>query len=211
MTDFLNAIANLILDLDANLLLAINSLHAPWADTVMKTVSMRTVWIPFYLWLTYLLIRRYGWRKTLIGLLVLAVAITMVDQICGGIFRGLIARMRPANPDSPISQWVHIVDNYRGGSFGFPSCHAANATVVAAFAAAMLRRRVYTLILIAWILLMCWSRMYLGVHYPGDVLAGVLFGLPFGLGAACATDRITLSSITTVKKRLVRLLNLRIS
>lgn len=190
MIDFLNTLGNTIVQFDADLMLAINSFHAPWADTVMQIVSSRTVWIPFYLYLTWLLVRRFGWRQTLLCLIIIALCITIVDQVCGSVFRGLVGRMRPSNPDNPLSQWVHIVDNYRGGRYGFPSCHAANSTVVAAFVIGMLRRSAIAVVMIVWVLLICWSRIYLGVHYPGDVLAGILFGLPFGLGGAYASKRL---------------------
>lgn len=208
MIDFLHAIGEAIIRFDADLLLVINSFRAPWADTFMQLVSARAVWIPFYLFLTYLLVRKFGWRKTLLSLVVLAVCITIVDQICGSVFRGLVGRMRPSNPDNPLSQWVHIVDNYRGGRFGFPSCHAANATVVAAFVIGMVRRSVIAVVLIVWVLLMCWSRMYLGVHYPGDILAGILFGLSFGSGGAYVAKRL-IPLASTAMPRLLSLLHLR--
>lgn len=205
MIESLTSIANAIINFDNELLLAINSIHAPWADTFMQIVSSRTVWIPFYLFLSYLLVRRFGWRKTIVGLLVLAVCITLVDQICGSVLRGLVGRMRPSNPDSYISQWVHIVDNYRGGRYGFPSCHAANASVTAAFVSGLLRRSIITALMIAWVLLICWSRMYLGVHYPGDILAGILFGLPFGLGGAYISHTLMPHAVKTITDLLNRL------
>lgn len=205
MIDFLNAIGKAIIHFDADLMLFINSCHAFWADTFMQLVSSRIVWIPFYLILIYLLVRRFGWRNTVLSLIVLALCITFADQICGSVLRGMVGRMRPSNPDNPISQWVHIVDNYRGGRFGFPSCHAANATVVAAFVMGMVRRSVIAVVMIAWVLLMCWSRIYLGVHYPGDLLAGILFGAPVGFGGAYVSKRLILVDFAAMPRLLTRL------
>lgn len=97
--------------------------------------------------------------------------------------------MRPSNPDNPLSAAVTVVNGYRGGRYGFPSCHAANTWALTALLIPVLRNRLSTASLILWAVLNCWSRMYLGVHYPGDILAGTAVGIAAGLLVLSATRR----------------------
>jgi undecaprenyl-diphosphatase len=84
--------------------------------------------------------------------------------------------MRPANPDNPLSVFIHTVNDYHGGSYGFPSSHAANTAGLTCFCVFVLRRRWLSWVMVGWMVLVCYSRMYLGVHYPSDILAGWLLG-----------------------------------
>lgn len=162
--------------IDTCVLLTLNGFHTPFLDTVMEAASMRTIWIPLYVLLFIMVWRRYGWRGAVLALLAVGLGVAVADQICGQYLRHLVCRMRPSNPDNPISQWVYIVNNYRGGKYGFPSCHAANTAVVATLLSLWLKRRRITLWLFGWAALVSLSRIYLGVHYPGDVLLGFALG-----------------------------------
>ena len=102
-----------IIGLDTEILLWINSHHAPFWDTVMYIVSGKWVWIPFYMTLLYAIYLSYGFRTMILMGLMTAVAVTAADQLCGSLIRPYFERMRPANPDNPISGMVHIVENYR--------------------------------------------------------------------------------------------------
>lgn len=115
-------------------------------------------------------------KQTCIYLLALVAAIVLTDQVCATVIRPVVERMRPSNPLNPLSASTHIVDGYRGGPYGFPSCHAANSFALVVFMALFVRRWKFTLFIVGWGLLNSYSRIYLGVHYPGDLLVGGLIG-----------------------------------
>lgn len=173
MTDLLQ----LLNQWDTDLLLAINGWHNGYWDTFMYAFSGKWVWVPMYAALVYLLARNLPWRTTLWCLVGVALCITFADQVGASLIRPWAERLRPANPENPISDLVHIVNGYRGGRYGFPSCHAANTFGLAFYLMLVVRRKALTGLLVAWALVTCYSRAYLGVHYPGDLLTGALLGL----------------------------------
>ena len=173
MTDLLQ----LLNQWDTDLLLAINGWHNGYWDTFMYAFSGKWVWVPMYAALVYVLARNLPWRTTLWCLVGVALCITFADQVGASLIRPWAERLRPANPENPVSDLVHIVNGYRGGRYGFPSCHAANTFGLAFYLMLVVRRKALTGLLVAWALVTCYSRAYLGVHYPGDLLAGALLGL----------------------------------
>lgn len=98
--------------------------------------------------------------------------------------------VRPSNPANPLSEMVHIVGGYRGGSYGFPSCHAANSFALASFLILLFANRKLSLFIFAWAVLNSYSRVYLGVHYPGDLLVGAIIGTAAGLAMAFAAGYV---------------------
>lgn len=170
-----------LLQLDSDALLAVNGAHAPWLDPIMKMLSGRTVWIALYVAIAAVMWWMFGWRRALIAVIGAGVAVGLADFTCASIIRPFAERMRPSNPDNPISAMVHIVDGYRSGAYGFPSCHAANTLALAMFTTLVIRRWSYGVFIFAWAGLQCYSRMYLGVHYPGDLLAGGTVGTALAL------------------------------
>lgn len=168
-------------NLDQQIFLALHNLlrHA-FMDDVMWMVSGRWVWVPLYCAIFYTLWRWRGWQVALVYTVGIALAVTCADQLCATFIRPGVARLRPANEANPLSAMVTVVNGYRGGRFGFPSCHAANTCALAAFMLLALHRPAVTWTLMAWALLNCLSRIYLGVHYPGDLIVGAAIGAFFG-------------------------------
>ena len=161
---------------DSSILLAVNGMHSSYFDTFMWLCSRKFEWIPFYLSILYVLFRNFSWRVVLYSLVAMGVILLLTDAVSSHFIRPVVARLRPSNLENPISEMIHIVDNHRGGRYGFPSSHASNSWGLVFFVGLLLRRRVLTTFLACWALLLCYSRLYLGVHYPGDLLAGMLLG-----------------------------------
>ena len=150
------------------------------ADQFFDWVSFMPIWIPVYLWAAFAVYRKYG-KKIAIAILFCASLILISDQTCNR-FKNFFHRYRPTH-NLEISQKVHTVNNYKGGQFGFVSGHAANTSAFVCFLFMLLKpmRRGFVLGLMAWVLLIGLSRIYLGVHYPFDILGGYLVGSIYGL------------------------------
>lgn len=168
-------------DIDARLLLIVNGAHSPFFDSVMWCISGRWIWVPFYAVLAYLLFRRMSWKRASICLVTIGLIILAADQTCATLIRPEIGRLRPANINNPLSSFVHVVNGYRGGRYGFPSCHAANTFALAVFMSLVIRHKWFTVMMFSWAFVVSYSRMYLGVHYFGDLFCGATIGSLFAV------------------------------
>ncbi|MBK6371655.1 MAG: phosphatase PAP2 family protein [Flavobacteriales bacterium] len=166
--------------LDRAAFLVLNGLHAPWADEVMRVVD-RFIWIPLYLLLLIVLQRRFGWRGLAWAVPSIALLIFMADKGSVLLFKETVQRLRPCF-EPLLEGKVHLVYASCGGKYGFVSSHASNHFAIAVFMSMALRStpRWATAALLLWAALIAYSRVYLGVHYPGDVLVGGLWGTLVG-------------------------------
>lgn len=165
--------------IDAQIFLFFNGMHAPFWDHFMLIYSSTWIWVPLYLSFFFVMMKNFPIKVTLTTLLVIALLILCCDQTASGLIKPWVARLRPSNLDNPLSQWVHVVNGYRGGRYGFPSSHSANTWGLTFFAMYLVRNRKLTFSLSIWALLTCYSRMYLGVHYFGDITVGALIGFAY--------------------------------
>lgn len=165
-----------LVEVDSQWLLAINGWRAEWADCFMYAFSGKWIWVPMYVAIFYVIVRNLSWKLALGCVVTVTLTIVFADQVGATLIRPLVCRLRPANLENPLSEFVQIVNGYRGGRYGFPSCHAANTFGLAFLLFYLFRNRVLTTFIMGWAVLTCYSRAYLGVHYPGDLLAGALLG-----------------------------------
>ena len=176
MLDYLN-------DIDTEVLLAINGLHGTFQDAFWWLISAK--------WASLLLVLAFVWillhqnrRHALLTMAMLVLTFVLADQISSGLIKHLVERLRPSQ-DPSLDNMIHIVNNYRGGKFGFVSSHAANSFAAATLIALVMRHKAVTFSLFTWAVLQCYSRVYLGVHYPGDILGGMVVGILVGCLVWC--------------------------
>jgi len=155
-------------------------------DRFWYAVSAKTTWIPIAIAL--LMSFSYGKQDWLIPVFIvvgLALTVTVADQISSSFIKPYFSRFRPSHNDE-ISGLLHFVNNYKAGRYGFVSSHAANAFGVLAFLTPIMRHKISIVVLAVWTCMVSYSRIYLGVHYPGDIIGGALVGFTSGLGVQIA-------------------------
>lgn len=180
-----------LIHIDTQILLAINGWHAPWADILMWIISAKATWIPLYLLLIGLLVWRYRkpsptsvkWLQKVpacvVMIVVIGLAVGAADFIASGILKDLVARPRPTRVPE-LEGVLHLVNGYKSGRYGFVSSHAANTMAVALLFSLIWRNKIATCGLMLWVAANCYSRMYLGVHYPMDIIGGLVVGCLVG-------------------------------
>lgn len=185
-----------LLQADENIFLALNSIRSPFFDRVLFMFSGKFIWGLMYGAMLVALFRGFrNWKVALAWTLATVLAIILADQICASVLRPWFERLRPTNPENPISALVNTVNGYRGGTYGFPSCHAANSFALATVTAFIWKGSRIKWFLFIWAALNSYSRVYLGVHYPGDLLVGAILGCIFGF-IAYAIGRLFVRHLT---------------
>jgi undecaprenyl-diphosphatase len=172
---------------DEQLFLFLNGDGGYWLDRFMWFSSGKFSWLPIYVVLLFLLYKKLGAKGLLWLIPVLVLCITANDQLASSVFKHWIQRLRPSH-EPHLANFIHLVHGsngelYFGGKYGFYSSHAANNAGVLTLVLLLIRpvKNWVTAALVAWVLLIGYSRIYLGVHYPGDILMGFGMGTLLGL------------------------------
>lgn len=167
--------------LDKTATLSLNANMGSFADSMFWGLSSKLIWIPVALLFLFFVIKKKDnlpMAKILI-VLALVLTITLCDQFSSSLVKPLVARFRPSH-DIHLSALLHYVNDYHGGKYGFMSSHAANSFGAAVFGARIIRKLYFTVFLFILATLVSYSRIYLGVHYLGDVLCGAIVGCLIG-------------------------------
>jgi len=166
--------------IDNELFLFLNGLHNSFFDFLMYWISNRFIWIVLYLWLLYLLVKKYPGKQAILVIIMVALLITVSDQLTV-FLKNWFQRPRPCHNED-LAGMIHVVKDVCGGPYGFVSGHAANSFALAVFLIPLLSDRIpfFKPAILFWAGAIAYSRVYLGVHYPGDIIAGALLGFFLG-------------------------------
>jgi undecaprenyl-diphosphatase len=164
--------------LDQKLFLFLNSHNSPFWDQVMHAISGIVIWAPLYLAILIFLGVKHKRKFPLIFLFII-LAVTLSDQVSVHLFKNVFQRLRPCHEPS-LQGLVHLFNGECGGRYGFVSSHASNSFNIALLSLMFIKKRWFTISIILWALIIGYSRVYLGVHYPGDVICGSVVGAFIG-------------------------------
>lgn len=175
-----------IIALDWQLMELLNFDGGPVMDALMYGISYKFTWVPMYMLLLWLVWRKYcDWRQLLLFVVITALIVLLSDQIASGFIKNTVQRPRPSHQPG-IMELLHYVNEYKGGAYGFVSSHASNTIAVAVWIYYYLSQKAGRLLthrhllkwcMILYVVLNCYSRIYLGVHYVGDIIGGLIVGL----------------------------------
>ena len=168
-----------LLNIDRYMLLSLNGSDSLFWDGCMLVYTSMAVWMPLAFVLLCVLLKNNNIKDFFLLVVLVAVVATLTDTISSGICKPFFERWRPTN-DPMLMYAVDVVNETRGGRYGFTSSHAANSFGIATFIMLLIRNRALSASLIVWASMNAFTRIYLGVHYPGDILAGTAIGVVVG-------------------------------
>jgi len=175
--------------LDQSITLALNGSDSLFWDNLMMCVTNTFSWSLIIIMLLVIFFRNNYVRDAFIILLTIGLMIFVADRLCSGFVKPMVARWRPTQ-DPEIMYLIDIVDGYRGGRFGFFSGHACNTFCMATFLSLLFRYKAVTFTLYFWSATTTFTRLYLGVHYFGDVTVGLIVGCLIGWGFYYIYDKV---------------------
>lgn len=179
-----------MIELDKTLLLLLNGSDSLFVDGLATVLTAASTWVALYVALFYLVLRNNdNVRQIFLVVGGAALCAVLAGTVDDTIVKPLVARWRPTH-DPAIGMLVDTVNGYRGGNYGFFSAHAANTFSLAIYFSFIVRSRAFSFVMIGWSLVNCWTRIYLGVHYPGDILVGLLWGGIVGTALSYAVNRV---------------------
>lgn len=170
-----------IQDMDMQVLSLFNGSDNIMLDQMVQILTSGLTWIPLYVMLFFVVMRNnetMGQIALVVGSAIFCVL--FADGLVDGIIKQLAERWRPSN-DPTIKYMVQVVDDIRLKGYSFCSAHAANTMSLAVFFSLLIRSKMLTITLVIWSLINCWTRLYLGVHYPSDILCGMIIGIIVGI------------------------------
>jgi undecaprenyl-diphosphatase len=165
-----------IIDIDKSIFFFFNGMHSPFWDVVMALFTRTEYWLVFYAVLIYYIVKRYKLKAILI-LIIIALSVLVADQF-SGLIKDTVQRLRPTH-DPSMQGLVHNVLS-RGGMYGYFSAHASNTFAVASLLSFIFKNKNFNILIFCWATVVSYTRLYLGVHYPFDILTGIAFGFVLG-------------------------------
>lgn len=165
---------------DVKLFYFVNGLHNETLDFIMYWISYKWTWVPLYIFLLVFILKSFDLKHGILVIVSIVLLITLADRISTGILKPYFKRYRPTH-DVELKDQVHTVDNYYGSKYGFVSSHAANTFAIAVFFSLIFPNRTLRWLFL-WAALNCYSRVYLGVHYPLDIFFGAGLGVVLAIG-----------------------------
>lgn len=170
-----------IQDMDMQVLSLFNGSDNIMLDQMVQILTSGLTWIPLYVMLFFVVMRNnetMGQIALVVGSAIFCVL--FADGLVDGIIKQLAERWRPSD-DPTFKYMVQVVDDIRPKGYSFCSAHAANTMSLAVFFSLLIRSKMLTITLVIWSLINCWTRLYLGVHYPSDILCGMIVGIIVGI------------------------------
>jgi undecaprenyl-diphosphatase len=187
-----------LIQFDKQLLLWFNGSESLFLDSLITTLTNAKTWIPLYLSLFYVVVKsNQTVRDVFLILAAAGLCVLLAGTIDDTIVKPTVARWRPGH-DPQIGMLVDTVNGYRGGNYGFFSAHASNTFSIAIFFSLLMRQRLFTIFMVCWSLINCYTRLYLGVHYPGDILVGLSWGAIVGTSVYYLYRRVLRLTPTSV-------------